>query len=271
MPTSYLARKLSSGVVGGLQHAYALTTHAAQGETFAVATPLVTDTSSAEGVYVGITRGQFDLQGVVIRHRDLVAPLTDDDFPVLREETTVLAATERHLEQSSSAQLASEFPRVHRRDDSVSAESNRDPHHHLRDSHQYARCNDNDLVELQRAIERDLRQARADISRLEADLTRRQAINESVSDARYERSALLDITTSVCRRLEILAAGIGERTLALRDIGEEFESRGIPLELEHRADRPLSTPNAEELHVAQMSVTIAATPPVSARVATSGC
>jgi ATP-dependent exoDNAse (exonuclease V) alpha subunit len=109
VPLSYIEQKLPSGVVGGLQHAYALTTHAAQGDTFAVATPLVTDASSVEGVYVGITRGQFDLQGVVIRSRDLIAPDTDDDLPVLDDETNALRAAEYRLLRMSNERLATEL------------------------------------------------------------------------------------------------------------------------------------------------------------------
>jgi conjugative relaxase-like TrwC/TraI family protein len=109
VPLSYLERKASAGLVGGLQHAYALTSHAAQGKTFAVAAPLVTDASSPEGVYVGITRGQFDLQAVAIRRRDLSPPLTDDALPVLRDETSALVETERRLRASGPELLASEL------------------------------------------------------------------------------------------------------------------------------------------------------------------
>jgi conjugative relaxase-like TrwC/TraI family protein len=109
VPLSYLERKVSAGIVGGLQHAYALTSHAAQGKTFAVAAPLVTDASSPEGVYVGITRGQFDLQVVAIRRRDLSQPLTDDALPVLRDETGALVETERRLRANGPELLASEL------------------------------------------------------------------------------------------------------------------------------------------------------------------
>jgi hypothetical protein len=109
VPLSYLERKVSAGIVGGLQHAYALTSHAAQGKTFAVASPLVTDASSPEGVYVGITRGQFDLQAVAIRRRDLSQPLTDEALPILRDETSALVATERRVRASGPELLASEL------------------------------------------------------------------------------------------------------------------------------------------------------------------
>ena len=88
-----LERQISPGVVGGLQHAYTLTTHSAQGHTFAGASPLMSDASSVEGAYVGITRAQFDLQAVVIRGRDLSRPVADDALPVLRDETSALLVT----------------------------------------------------------------------------------------------------------------------------------------------------------------------------------
>jgi ATP-dependent exoDNAse (exonuclease V) alpha subunit len=115
VPLGYINQRLPSGTLGGLQHAYALTTHAAQGETFAAAVPLVTDASSTEGLYVSITRGQFDLQAVVIRQRDVNGPLTDDDLPMLREETSSLAATERRLETGVPDRLASELQQIDRR------------------------------------------------------------------------------------------------------------------------------------------------------------
>ena len=67
VPREYIERRLSAGLIGGLQHAYAITTHLAQGETHALAAPLVSDGSSSAGVYVGITRGQFDLRSVMVR------------------------------------------------------------------------------------------------------------------------------------------------------------------------------------------------------------
>jgi ATP-dependent exoDNAse (exonuclease V) alpha subunit len=108
VPRAYLERQVSPGVVGGLQHAYALTTHSAQGHTFAGASPLMSDASSMEGAYVGITRAQFDLQAVVIRRRDLSRPVADDVLPVLRDETSALLATSRRLQGIGPERLASE-------------------------------------------------------------------------------------------------------------------------------------------------------------------
>jgi conjugative relaxase-like TrwC/TraI family protein len=126
VPLSYLERKVSAGIVGGLQHAYALTSHAAQGKTFAVASPLVTDASSPEGVYVGITRGQFDLQAVAIRRRDLSQPLSDEALPVLRDETSALVEMERRLRANGPELLASELAVVRARRGEAMRQRNQD-------------------------------------------------------------------------------------------------------------------------------------------------
>jgi conjugative relaxase-like TrwC/TraI family protein len=109
VPAGYIERSVSSVTVGGLQHAYALTTHSAQGHTFAGASPLMSDASSVEGAYVGITRSQFDLKAVVIRRRDLSPPFADDVVPVLRDETSALLTTSRRLQRNGPERLASEF------------------------------------------------------------------------------------------------------------------------------------------------------------------
>ena len=117
VPRAYLERQVSPGVVGGLQHAYALITHSAQGHTFAGASPLPSDASSVEGAYVGITRAQFDLQAVVIRRRDLSLPIADDVLPVLRDKTSALLATSRRLQGIGPERLASELKVVRSQDD----------------------------------------------------------------------------------------------------------------------------------------------------------
>jgi hypothetical protein len=110
VPRSYLETELSGGIRGGLQHAYALTTYAAEGKTFAVATPLITDASSREGLYVSITRGQFELRAVIVRRNVLTPPMTDDDeMPVLRDETRTRVAIARTLEAATPERLAREI------------------------------------------------------------------------------------------------------------------------------------------------------------------
>jgi ATP-dependent exoDNAse (exonuclease V) alpha subunit len=108
VPANYIDQDVAPGIRGGLQHAYALTTHAAEGSTYAVAVPLLTDASSRAGTYVAVTRGQFDLHAVLVRRRALVPPPTDDQLPVLTEETDALRTTARRLEADLPEQLASE-------------------------------------------------------------------------------------------------------------------------------------------------------------------
>ncbi|MGH8986700.1 MAG: AAA family ATPase, partial [Acidimicrobiia bacterium] len=80
VPATFLTRRLRPGVVGGLTHAYALTSHAAQGATYDAARTLTTDTSTQPGVYVGLSRGRRDVRMYLVRRRDLDdAELPEDE------------------------------------------------------------------------------------------------------------------------------------------------------------------------------------------------
>jgi conjugative relaxase-like TrwC/TraI family protein len=109
VPRTYLEQRLSGGIVGGLQYAYALTTHAAEGETYSLAVPLISDASSPEGTYVSVTRGRLDLQAVAVRHRAIVDTNENDSLPRLAEDVTELDATTRRLETSEPERLATEL------------------------------------------------------------------------------------------------------------------------------------------------------------------
>jgi len=243
VPLDYLDQRLHSGAVGGLQHAYALTTHAAQGETFAAAVPLVTDASSTEGVYVGITRGQFDLRAVVIRQRDMMGPLTDDDLPVLREETSSLAATERRLEARVPGRLASEL----RREAPRLAAASLMP----------SSWSDAVLLDSARRLDRESRAASADLARLEADRARRLVVSASLGAAR------LDVRRSngtATIRIE-LARDLIE-TLALRQATVEAElvKRALQLEKESRSEARSSLPGEQETLAADAAAVTTAGP-----------
>ena len=106
VPRSYLEQELPGGGSGGLQHAYALTTHAAQGATFALSSPLISDQASPEGVYVAITRGTHDLHAAVIDAAAQMRTPTEDDLPILAQETTALERTARSLANSARPHLA---------------------------------------------------------------------------------------------------------------------------------------------------------------------
>lgn len=88
VPRAFLEIEVRPTVVGGLSHAYALTSHAAQGETYEAGRHLATDQSSREGVYVGLTRGRSDVRLYTVNRTDL-APRIDDDpgLPRLQAET----------------------------------------------------------------------------------------------------------------------------------------------------------------------------------------
>jgi len=49
-----------------MAHSYALTTHAAQGDTYDAARPIATDASSSKSIYVGVTRAEHDIRLYVV-------------------------------------------------------------------------------------------------------------------------------------------------------------------------------------------------------------
>lgn len=140
VPRSFLEAEVRRGTIGGLTHAYALTSHAAQGETYEAGRHLATDRSGREGVYVGLSRGRSDVRLYAVRHHDL-APRIDDDpgLPRLEQETaetrdavadrlaavgTELLATEHdHLSLDAAALRHLETPALYQRARSAGAGS----------------------------------------------------------------------------------------------------------------------------------------------------
>jgi hypothetical protein len=112
VPHEFLTRTLRPRVVGGLTHAYALTSHTAQGETYRAGRMLATEEATRAGVYVGLSRGTSDARLYVVRAAD-VHPVAgpDDDLPTLREETRAGDALARRLETSGPERLATEHDR----------------------------------------------------------------------------------------------------------------------------------------------------------------
>jgi hypothetical protein len=108
VPRSYIEAEVVPGVRGGLMHSYALTTYAAEGATMAHAMALLTDASSREGGYVGLTRGRFDLSAIVIRYDCLVASPVEDALPVVQSELTEIEAVARSLSRGTRERLASQ-------------------------------------------------------------------------------------------------------------------------------------------------------------------
>jgi len=114
VPRSFLEAEVRRGVTGGLTHAYALTSHAAQGETYEAGRHLATDRSGTEGVYVGLSRGRTDVKLYAVRHNDLVPRIDDDPgLPRLDRETadTRKAVADR-LTSIGSELLATEHDRL---------------------------------------------------------------------------------------------------------------------------------------------------------------
>jgi conjugative relaxase-like TrwC/TraI family protein len=112
VPHEFLTRNLRPRVVGGLTHAYALTSYTAQGETYRAGRMLATEEATRAGVYVGLSRGTSDARLYVVRADDVHPPRgPDDDLPALRDETRAGEALARRLETSGPEHLASEHGR----------------------------------------------------------------------------------------------------------------------------------------------------------------
>ncbi len=106
----HLTKRVRPGVVGQIAHAYAVTSHMAQGENYQAGRHLSTDASSREGVYVGLTRGRGDARLYLVRRRDLVPAVGDHaGLPRLDEEDSTLTAVTRRLESQRAERLAREL------------------------------------------------------------------------------------------------------------------------------------------------------------------
>jgi conjugative relaxase-like TrwC/TraI family protein len=112
VPFEFLIRVLRPGAVGGLTHAYALTSHAAQGETYDAGRMLATEEATRPGVYVGLSRGTTDARLYVVRADDVHPPREPDDvLPVLRDQTRAADALARRLQSSAPERLATDHDR----------------------------------------------------------------------------------------------------------------------------------------------------------------
>ncbi len=106
VPADFLTRSLRPHVTGGLTHAYALTSHAAQGETYDAARTLASDTSTQPGIYVGLTRGRRDVRLYTVRHRDLDTEAPEDHMPRLHDQRTTLEAITQAATRSLHERMA---------------------------------------------------------------------------------------------------------------------------------------------------------------------
>jgi hypothetical protein len=105
----HLTRRVRPGVIGRLAHSYALTTYAAQGETYEAGRGLATEAAMRAGVYVALSRGRTDARLYVLRRRDL-PPAADEhlDLPRLEATTAILAEVTARLQAQQAEQLATE-------------------------------------------------------------------------------------------------------------------------------------------------------------------
>lgn len=108
VPNEFLTKRLRPGVVGGLAPAYAMTTHAAQGDTYDTSRAVVTDRSSPEGTYVALTRGRHDLRLYAVSAQEFAAPnpAAEHGLPVSNDRRTLEDRIEARLSRPSPTQLA---------------------------------------------------------------------------------------------------------------------------------------------------------------------
>ncbi|HEV2069599.1 MAG TPA: MobF family relaxase [Acidimicrobiales bacterium] len=110
VPEDYLSRQVRPGVVGGLAHSYAVTSHAAQGETYAAGRHLASDASNRAGVYVGLSRGSRTAALYLVRRRDPGIDLEEyHGLPRLEDRASTKDAVSAKLLSGGSELLASEL------------------------------------------------------------------------------------------------------------------------------------------------------------------
>lgn len=106
VPNHWLRAELRPGITGGLSPAYALTSHAAQGDTYRTGRIIATDTASTEAVYVGLTRGSHDARIYTVRNEPHTID-TDPRLPRIEDPRTEIEALTDQLSKQKSTELAS--------------------------------------------------------------------------------------------------------------------------------------------------------------------
>ncbi len=104
---NFLTATLRPGIVGGLTPAYAVTTHIAQGATYAAGRVVASDISSPEGIYVGLTRGTSDARVYAVRRHDL-EPIERSDLglPTVADTRATISALTDQLTKQPEASIA---------------------------------------------------------------------------------------------------------------------------------------------------------------------
>lgn len=106
VPQQWLTAELRPGIIGGLTPAYAVTSHAAQGETYRAGRIIATDTASTEAVYVGLTRGSHDARIYTVRNEPYTID-TDPRLPRIQDPRTEIEALTDQLSKQKPTDLAS--------------------------------------------------------------------------------------------------------------------------------------------------------------------
>ena len=108
VPHDWLTAEIRRGVAGGLTPAYAMTTHAAQGDTLDASRSLVTDRSSTAGQYVALTRGQNDVRLYSVDSNQLRPdpPLAEHNIPTVDDERPLWERIETRLTRPETPEVA---------------------------------------------------------------------------------------------------------------------------------------------------------------------
>ena len=106
VPNHWLTTELRPGITGGLSPAYAVTSHAAQGDTYRTGRIIATDTASTEAVYVGLTRGSHDARIYTVRNEPHTID-TDPRLPRIEDPRTEIEALADQLSKKRPTELAS--------------------------------------------------------------------------------------------------------------------------------------------------------------------
>lgn len=106
VPHDWLTAELRPGIIGGLTPAYAVTSHAAQGDTYRAGRIIATDTASTEAVYVGLTRGSHDARIYTVRSEPHTID-TDPRLPRIEDPRTEIEALTDQLSKQKATELAS--------------------------------------------------------------------------------------------------------------------------------------------------------------------
>ncbi len=106
VPHHWLAAELRPGITGGLSPAYAVTSHAAQGDTYRTGRVIATDSASTEAVYVGLTRGSHDVRVYTVRNEPHTID-TDPRLPRIEDPRTDIEALADQLSKQKPTELAS--------------------------------------------------------------------------------------------------------------------------------------------------------------------